>query len=95
MQRFMKIRRVRGAASSAVFEMKKEIPVKSLRGRTLLNSHSFCRTVLLASILSLLFLPAFSAAQETHPLHWDYSGPEDPSHWGKLDPVACVGSQRW
>jgi len=56
-----------------------------------MNPHSFCRTVLFASILSLLVLPAFSAAQEAHPPHWDYSGPEDPSHWGKLDPsyAAC------
>jgi carbonic anhydrase len=73
------------------FETKKEILVKSLRGETSMNSHSFCRTVLFASILSLLILPAFSAAQEAHPPHWDYSGPEDPSHWGKLDPsyAAC------
>jgi carbonic anhydrase len=48
------------------------------------SSHPFCRTVLFAFILSLIGLPALSAAQEPHP-HWAYSGPEGPVHWGKLD----------
>jgi carbonic anhydrase len=41
--------------------------------------------------LSVLAVPAASLAQEAHPPHWTYSGPEDPDHWGKLDPAfaAC------
>ena len=56
-----------------------------------MNRHSFVRTVPFASILSLLVFSGFSAAQEVHPPHWAYSGPEDPSHWGTLDPsyAAC------
>jgi carbonic anhydrase len=56
-----------------------------------MNSHPFYRTVLFASILSLIGLAAFSAAQEAHPPHWAYSGPEGPLRWGKLDPsyAAC------
>jgi carbonic anhydrase len=52
-----------------------------------MNPHSFSRTVLFA----LMVFPGFSVAQEAHPPHWAYSGPEDPSHWGKLDPsyAAC------
>ena len=49
-----------------------------------MSSHPFCRTVLFAFILSLIGLPALSAAQEVHP-HWAYSGPEGPVHWSKLD----------
>jgi carbonic anhydrase len=44
----------------------------------------FCRTLLFAFVMSLIGLPAFSAAQEAHP-HWAYSGPGGPAHWGKLD----------
>jgi carbonic anhydrase len=51
-----------------------------------MNSHSFCKTVLFTSMLGLLITPTFSIAQEGHPPHWTYSGPEDPKHWGKLDP---------
>jgi carbonic anhydrase len=56
-----------------------------------MNWRFICRTALFASNLSLLMLPSFIAAQESHPPHWTYSGAEDPKHWGKLDPAysAC------
>lgn len=40
---------------------------------------------------SILAAPARSPAQEAHPPHWTYSGPEDPAHWGMLGPAfaAC------
>jgi carbonic anhydrase len=41
----------------------------------------------LALILGLCGLPCLSGAQENHAHHWDYAGPEDPPHWGKLDPT--------
>jgi carbonic anhydrase len=63
----------------------KEIPIESLREEGSMSSHSFCRTVLFASILSLVGLPALSAAQEAHPPHWAYEGKEGPAEWGKLD----------
>jgi carbonic anhydrase len=44
------------------------------------------KTVLIGSLLGLLITPALSAAQESHPPHWTYSGPESPKHWGTLDP---------
>ena len=50
-----------------------------------MSSHSFCRTVLFASILSLVGLPAVTAAQETHPAHWAYEGKEGAENWSKLD----------
>ena len=37
--------------------------------------------------LCILSAPIGSLAQETHPPHWTYSGPEDPKHWGQLDPA--------
>jgi carbonic anhydrase len=51
-----------------------------------------CKTVLFALILSLLALPAFTAAQEAHPPHWAYEGNEGPENWGKLDSsyAACL-----
>jgi len=57
-----------------------------------MNSRSFCKIFLFTSILSLLLLPAFGAAQEATPPHWSYSGPDDPKHWGKLGPAyaACA-----
>lgn len=51
-----------------------------------MNSDCFCKTILFASILRLLVTPTFSTAQESHPPHWTYAGPESPKHWGKLDP---------
>jgi carbonic anhydrase len=52
-----------------------------------MNPHCFCKIVRLASMWGLLIItPSFSTAQETHPPHWSYSGSEDPTHWGKLDP---------
>jgi carbonic anhydrase len=69
----------------AVFEINWEISNESLREESSVSPHSFCRTVLFASILSLVGLPAFSAAQEAHPPHWAYSGPEGSLHWGTLD----------
>jgi carbonic anhydrase len=50
-----------------------------------MTPHSFCKSALFASILSLVGLPAFSSAQEVHSTHWAYSGPEGPLHWGTLD----------
>jgi carbonic anhydrase len=42
---------------------------------------------LLALVLTLFGSPALSIAQENHQPHWAYSGPDDPKHWGKLDPA--------
>ncbi len=50
-----------------------------------MSSPSFCRTVLLASILSLVGLTAVAAAQEAHRPHWAYEGKEGPKEWGNLD----------
>src|SRR5271170_3279338 len=50
-----------------------------------MSSHSFCRIVLFAYILSLVGLPAVTTAQEAHPPHWAYEGKEGPAEWGKLD----------
>ena len=58
-----------------------------------MNLHSFCKTVLVGSMLGLLITPTFSAAQESHPPHWTYSGPESPEQWGKLDPAYSLCSQ--
>lgn len=49
-----------------------------------MSSHSFCRTVLFASSLSLVGLPGVAAGQEAHPPHWAYEGKEGPEAWGKL-----------
>ena len=47
--------------------------------------------LLLIPGLWILAAPAISLAQEAHPPHWAYAGPEDPKHWGELDPAfaAC------
>jgi carbonic anhydrase len=52
-----------------------------------MNLHSFYKTALLASMLGPLIVPTFCVAQENHPAHWSYSGPENPKRWGKLDPA--------
>jgi len=57
-----------------------------------MNLHSFCKTVLVGSMLIQLIAPTFSAAQESHPPHWRYSGAENPNQWGKLDPAYSVCS---
>ncbi|HEY1469666.1 MAG TPA: carbonic anhydrase family protein [Candidatus Acidoferrum sp.] len=36
--------------------------------------------------------PVRSLAQEAHPPHWTYKGPEDPKHWGTLDPAFATCS---
>jgi carbonic anhydrase len=56
-----------------------------------MSSRSFLMTALFASILSLIGLPAVTAAQEDHPPHWGYEGKQGPKEWGKLDPsfAAC------
>ena len=51
-----------------------------------MDSRVLRNIALLTSILGLLVLPTFSAAQESRPPHWSYSGSDDPKHWGKLDP---------
>jgi carbonic anhydrase len=50
-----------------------------------MNLH-FLMTVLFASTLGLPITAIFRAAQEGHSPHWTYSGPEGPTHWGKLNP---------
>ena len=50
-----------------------------------MSSHSFCSIVLFTSILSLVGLPAVTAAQAAHPPHWAYEGKEGPKEWGNLD----------
>jgi len=50
-----------------------------------MNPRMICRTVLFASIPSLIGLSVFSAAQEAHPPHWAYEGKEGPKEWGRLD----------
>jgi carbonic anhydrase len=57
-----------------------------------LNLHTFCKTILVCSPLALLFTALSSAAQESHPPHWTYSGAEGPEHWGKLDPAYSLCS---
>ncbi len=47
-------------------------------------------TALCVSTLGLVSLPTVSLAQEAHPPHWSYSGPEDPGNWGKLDPAYAI-----
>jgi carbonic anhydrase len=56
-----------------------------LQGWSSMSLHSFHRTVLYASILSLTGLPTVNAAQEAHPPHWTYAGKEGPENWGNLD----------
>jgi carbonic anhydrase len=48
-----------------------------------MKSLFFSRMILLVVAFSLLTLAI--VAQETHPPHWAYTGPENPSTWGKLD----------
>jgi carbonic anhydrase len=57
-----------------------------------MNSISNCKALPLVSILGLLLFPLSAVAQETHPAHWAYSGPDGPKHWAKLDPAysACA-----
>ena len=57
-----------------------------------MNLHSFCKTVLVGSMLIQFITPTFSAAQETHLPHWTYSGAESPKEWGKLDPAYSLCS---
>jgi carbonic anhydrase len=52
-----------------------------------MNLHSFSKTVVLASMLGRLIVPTLGVAQESHPAHWSYSGPDNPKRWGKLDPA--------
>ena len=56
-----------------------------------MKSRFYCRIVLLAFVMSFL-MSVGAAAQETSSPHWNYSGPNDPKHWGKLDPAysACA-----
>ena len=50
-----------------------------------MNPRQFCNAVLFTSILGLIGLPVFSAAQEAHPPHWSYEGEEGSFYWGKLN----------
>jgi carbonic anhydrase len=61
------------------------IQLELLQRWSSMSLHSFYRTVLFASILSLAGLPTVTAAQETHPPHWTYEGKEGPEKWGNLD----------
>ena len=42
--------------------------------------------------LCMLAVQTISLAQEAPQSHWSYKGPNDPKHWGKLDPAfaACA-----
>jgi carbonic anhydrase len=51
-----------------------------------MHSRHMRRTATYVTNLVLLLFAAFGAAQESHPPHWSYSGPEGPAHWGSLDP---------
>jgi carbonic anhydrase len=53
----------------------------------------FRMTFLSAVVLTSLGWPTLSIAQENHQPHWAYSGPEDPRHWGMLDPAYAECSQ--
>lgn len=48
------------------------------------------RWVLILGLCSMV-APIKSLTQETPPPHWTYKGPQDPNHWGGLDPAfaAC------
>jgi carbonic anhydrase len=54
------------------------------------TSHRIWRLLIVGA--SVVVVPAASLAQEAHPPHWTYSGPEDPGHWGKLDPAFATCS---
>jgi carbonic anhydrase len=57
-------------------------------------SQSYHRKALFLVLgLCILATPARTLCQETRPPHWTYSGPEDPEHWGKLDPAFAACSQ--
>jgi carbonic anhydrase len=60
-----------------------------------MTRHSIRGILLLSFVLGSAALPARTLAQETHPPHWAYSGPDDPKHWGKLDPAyaECSGGK--
>lgn len=49
------------------------------------------RSQFLAIGLCILATSTISLAQEAPHPHWTYQGPDDPKHWGKLDPAytAC------
>lgn len=54
---------------------------------------SFCgKSQFLIFTLCTLAAPTISLGQEAPPVHWSYKGPDDPKHWGKLDPAfaACA-----
>jgi len=57
-----------------------------------MNSKSKRKALPLVSILGLLLFLVSAVAQEPHPAHWAYSGPDGPKHWAKLDPAysACA-----
>jgi carbonic anhydrase len=57
-----------------------------------MNSISNCKALPLIPILGLLLFPVTAVAQEPHPAHWAYSGPDGPKEWAKLDPAysACA-----
>jgi carbonic anhydrase len=66
--------------------------MNDFRGKQMLNTNGLLhlgkaprKTVLLAFILSLFALPAFTAAQEARPPHWAYEGKEGAENWGKLN----------
>lgn len=42
--------------------------------------------------LCVLTAPTILLAQEAKPPHWAYAGPEDPKHWGELDPAFATCS---
>ena len=56
----------------------------------MLQTH-YPKWLILVLELGMVVAPSIAFAQEGHPPHWTYSGPEDPNHWGKLDPAyaAC------
>jgi carbonic anhydrase len=58
-----------------------------------MNFHFFCKAVLVGSMLIQLITTTFSAAQETHPPHWTYSGAESPKKWGSSTP--SIPYARW
>jgi carbonic anhydrase len=52
----------------------------------------FRKSHFLILALCILVVPTISLAQQAPPHHWTYKGPDDPKHWGELDPAfaACV-----
>src|SRR5579871_327349 len=76
-----------GPRSRTAQQMSLRIQIEFGRGGIRMNCRSIRGISRLAFVLILFASPALSFAQENQQPHWAYSGPDDPKHWGKLDPA--------